>query len=129
VFVRLRASAHDLVVMNGDGSARRVVWSSRGIVGASWSPNGAWLAVEFWDGHDYELFALSADGATRRRLTRNDVDDSGPVWSPTGARIAFTRFAGVSNDVWTMTANGIGKRRLTTSPRHEAASDWATEPA
>jgi TolB protein len=98
-FVRFRASTNDLVVMNGDGSGKRVIWRSRDIVAASWSPDGSRLAVEFWDGNDHELFSVSAAGNTRRRLTRNDVDDSGPVWSPNGARIGFTRFARGSNDV------------------------------
>ena len=111
--------------MNGDGSGKRVLWSAPGILAASWSPGGAKLAVEYWDGNDSELYAVAAQGATKRRLTRNDVDDSAPIWSPRGVRIAFTRFADGSNDVWTMKADGTGKRRLTTGPRHESASDWA----
>lgn len=111
--------------MDGDGSGKHVVWSEPGIVGASWSPDGTKLAVEVWDGEDVELFAISANGAARTRLTRNDVDDFGPVWAPSSARMAYTRFAGRSNDVWTMRVDGTGKQRLTASPRHETAADWA----
>jgi TolB protein len=71
---------------------------------------------------------VGVDGAGLRRLTRNDVDDTGPVWSPTGARIAFTRLTGGSNDVWSMRPNGTDKRRLTTSSAHEAAGAWSPEP-
>jgi TolB protein len=124
VFVRFRATANDLVVMNADGGEKRVLWSRPGILRATWSPDGSRLAVEVWDGNDEELYAVSANGATRALLTRNDVDDFGPVWAPAGGRIAFTRFGGVSNDVWTMNRDGSGKRRLTTSPRHEIAADW-----
>lgn len=124
-YVRYRAATNDLVVMDGDGSGKRVIWSKRGLQSATWSPDGTELAVEVWAGNDAELYVVSANGASRTRLTRNDVDDFGPVWAPSGARVAYTRFAGRSNDVWTMRADGAGKQRLTASPRHEAAADWA----
>ena len=72
-----------------------------------------------------ELFVVRANGSRLRRLTRNDVDDTGPIWSPGGARIAFTRFTGSSNDVWSTRPNGSDKRRLTTGAAHEAAAGWA----
>jgi TolB protein len=124
VFVRDRRTTHDLVVMKGDGTGKRVLWSAPGIVAATWSPGGTQLAVEVWDGTDDELVAVSSAGK-RARLTRNDVDDFAPVWAPAGARIAFTRFGAVSNDIWRMDADGSSKRRLTTSSRHETAADWA----
>jgi TolB protein len=115
--------------MNANGSGKRKLWSRRGIGSAVWAPGGSRLAVEIFDGHDDEIYVVSADGTTRRRLTHNKVDDFGPVWAPSGRRIAFTRYANESNDVWSMRSDGRVKRRLAGSSAHESVFDWARVPS
>jgi Tol biopolymer transport system component len=128
-FVRRGANRSRLLLVNPDGSGLQTLWRRRGIGEAAWSPDGARLAVQVFDGEDGEIFVVRADGGARQQLTDNDVDDFGPVWSPGAGRIAFTRFAARSNDVWSMRSNGRDKRRLAGSGRHEAAFDWATVPS
>ena len=128
-FVRFRATRNALLVMNADGSGKRRLWSRPGIGAAVWAPGGSRLAVEIFDGHDDEIYVISADGRTRRRLTDNRVDDFGPVWAPSGRRIAFTRYANGSNDIWSMRSDGRVKRRLAGSPAHESVFDWTRVPS
>jgi Tol biopolymer transport system component len=128
-FVRFRATRNELLMMNADGGGKRRLWSRPGIGAAVWAPGGSRLAVEVFDGHDDEIYVVSADGRTRRRLTDNRVDAFGPVWAPAGHRIAFTRYAKGSNDIWSMRPSGRVKRRLAGSSAHESVFDRARVPS
>lgn len=64
---------------------------------------------------DFELYTMRPDGAGRRRLTRNDVDDREPVWSPNGRLIAFTRGREGGAAIWVAAPDGRHARRV--SPR------------
>jgi eukaryotic-like serine/threonine-protein kinase len=49
------------------------------------SPDGNWVTYEGWpDGINHDIFILSLDGATRKRLTTDKDQDFGPVWKPAG---------------------------------------------
>jgi Tol biopolymer transport system component len=60
---------------------------------SAWSPTGTWIA--FTRGFDgkREIWLVSPDGRTKRRLTRGH-DDFAPTWSPDGRCIIFTRDGG-----------------------------------
>ena len=69
---------------------------------------------------------MTADGRTRRRLTRDPAFDGYPSWSPDGRRIAFLRWHEGMADVYVMRADGTHVRRLTDdygSSRNSAESD------
>jgi len=128
-YVRRLASGSAIRAVRPDGTRNHLVIRSTFELGApTWSPRGARLVFEVWDGVDTELFRVSASSTGLRRLTRNSVADFGPVWGPGGGRIAFTRFSGDGNDVWTMLPDGSDKERLTSAARHEAVSDWGAGP-
>ena len=109
-WVRSHASGSQIRLVRADGSGRRLLFSTpRAVTAPTWSPNGARLAFELWDGEDTELYVIAFDGTGLRRLTNNDVGDFGPVWGPGSGRIAFTRFTTTSNDVWSMAPERAGQ--------------------
>ncbi|MFN3596044.1 MAG: TolB family protein [Rubricoccaceae bacterium] len=81
-----------LYVCRTDGSEVRAL--GRGERPA-WSPDGRWLAVMLTedDGHHLtgaDLYAVSADGAQRVRLTATpDRLEMNPAWSPDGRFVAY----------------------------------------
>jgi TolB protein len=86
----------------------------------AFSPDGTQIAFDAhrdggWESDDggWELFAMSADGGSRRPLTRNQVNDWGPAWSPDGSRIVFLSGLQDVYDIYTMRADGTDVRRLT----------------
>jgi Tol biopolymer transport system component len=85
-----------------------------------WSPDGTRLAYVGLDaGTDLDaprdIFIVSADGLTRRNITRDNAEENHwPVWSPDGTRIAFIR----NIELWTMNADGGDQRQVT------RASQW-----
>jgi Tol biopolymer transport system component len=56
--------------------------------GASWSPDGKWIAVGAMAGPGVHLFKVPADGGTPVRLV--DSVSSNPVWSPDGKFILYS---------------------------------------
>ena len=58
-----------------------------------WSPDGRWLVLttNVDGGADEEVWIVSKDGATRRRLTSNDAGDTAADWAPDGRSIIFER--------------------------------------
>ena len=76
-----------------------------------------------------QLYVVSDDGGTPRRLTDLDFDVGGIEWSPDGRRIYFTGDerqddeynSENTNDIWSVAVAGGSVRRLTTNPGSESA--------
>jgi Tol biopolymer transport system component len=77
------------------------------------------------DGTD--LYTVSIHGGTRRRLTNDDIAETGPVFSPDGKRVAYeaTGGRGGQNGVFTISAAGAHRHRI--SPPHAGLS-WQPLP-
>ena len=72
-----------------------------------WSPDGKWIVLTSnVDGDDEEVWVISADGVTRRKLTDNAVGDTAADWHPDGRRIVFRR--GASRDFEDLVMNADG---------------------
>jgi hypothetical protein len=93
-----------LYIADADGrNLRRVgrMW----VEDPAWSPDGQAIAFRSWvgpypgsaatvrtarrAGSNYELFVMSADAASPRRLTHTPQDEAAPAWSPDGTMLAF----------------------------------------
>src|SRR5512134_1872044 len=88
---------------------------------AELSPDGRWVVyevsrVEFPDWQRRtDLFLVSADGRTTRRLTRTAGDDeTGPRWHPRGGTIGFTSSReGKQRQLFLISAEGGEAQRVT----------------
>ena len=47
-----------------------------------YSEDGLWLAFEGKDGHNHDIYLMTATGASRTRLTTDPGNDFDPVWRP-----------------------------------------------
>jgi Tol biopolymer transport system component len=91
---RFRADGHGRRKITRELPGRRLEWSSGGLgIVVSVSPDGRRVAYASrpHEPPDPDLYAIGADGAGLRALTRNWVDDYAPAWSPDGTSVAFVR--------------------------------------
>jgi Tol biopolymer transport system component len=91
---RFRADGHGRRRITRELPGRRLEWSSRGLgIVVNVSPDGRRVAYASrpYEPPDPDLYAIGADGAGLRALTRNWIDDYAPTWSPDGTSVAFVR--------------------------------------
>ncbi|WP_270037424.1 TolB family protein [Solirubrobacter ginsenosidimutans] len=74
-----------------------------------------------FEGPDFEIFSMNADGSDVRQITFNELDDEDPAWSPDGRHIVFVRDfdpvrGQVNYDIFTMRASGGDERNITNHP-------------
>jgi Tol biopolymer transport system component len=113
-----------LAVMNGDGRHRRVLPRVDHVLGASWSPDGRFIAFDLFgpgprrNTYRRNVWTMNVDGRARfRRIVRNG--DS-PDWSPSGRAIAFVR----GGDIWVVDLNDRRQRRII---RHGRGPQWSPD--
>jgi len=110
-----------IVVVNADGTGRRVLVSSAG--DPAFSPDGSKLAYVAYpsrlaeEGH---LVVANADGSGARRLTATGESESRPAWSPRGRLIAFARGIGSSSAIVVTKPDGSSERVAVRSTAYAA---------
>src|SRR6266545_2513860 len=145
--------SHGITLMNADGTGRRKLRGCSGLAASGWSPDSTRLVCAAsgtvtsltrsgrhpsWspDGRtiafvDRErLWAIPADGGTRRRLSRRKVDEDGtPSWSPDSQRLAYAGSVGTNyrHDLFTIGADGSGERRLVQRISDLQTPSWSPE--
>jgi TolB protein len=92
------------------------------------SPDGRRIVFHSNRDVQFEIYAMSADGASPTNLTNNLEDDRYPSWSPDGSRIVWSRFVD-SFDLFTMGADGRDQRVVATTPYQELTGSWAPDGA
>jgi Tol biopolymer transport system component len=131
-------SVPNLYVMNADGSGqRRVTKEPIHVWGASWSPEGQWLAfasgVQGNPGN-FKIYVVNVDGSGQRQLTRGWPDQD-PAWSPAGQRIAFLSYRDeqpTGGRRWqkllnVMNADGSEQQRLTRLSNRDGSFSWSPD--
>jgi len=96
-FTRNTGTAADLWVMNADGTGQVQVTGTGLPVGGggvsdakpAWSPDGTLVAFVRGTGAAADIWIVTADGTTAKRLTVNSVEDYDPNWSPEGSKLVY----------------------------------------
>ncbi len=71
------------------------------------------IAYSGYDGNDYEIYTIKANGGSKLPVTANGATNYQPAYSPNGKRIAYVGYDGNDSEIYTVNANGGGKRQLT----------------
>jgi Tol biopolymer transport system component len=93
----------------------------------SWSPNGKRIAFTGHDGHDYEIYTISATGGSRFNVTNNTSDDLQPSYSPDGKKIAYVAHRGTGegsaqkydSEIYTVNVGGGGRAKVTNDSAYD----------
>jgi Tol biopolymer transport system component len=124
-----RAGTSRIVVVNADGTGRRV------LVGLAsdpaWSPNGSKIAYVGYPSRLSEtgsIVVANADGSGAHHITAAAAPELRPAWSPVGKRIAFTRVTGGMSTIVVTRPDGSGER-VAVGARGFGAVDPAWRPA
>ena len=93
----------------------------------SWSPNGKRIAFTGHDGHDYEIYTISATGGSRFNVTNNTSDDLQPSYSPDGKKIAYVAHRGTGegsaqkydSEIYTVNVGGGSRAKVTNDSAYD----------
>lgn len=85
--------------------------------GASWSPDGEWVAFFSNRDGDFAGYVVPAGGGTPTRVTPADAPGVADLaWSPDGEQLAFSSTSNVDSDVWVVGADGSNPKAVSTVP-------------
>ncbi|UCF37464.1 MAG: serine/threonine-protein kinase [Acidobacteriota bacterium] len=90
------------------------------------APNGRLLAVEIYDGRQWDIWLYDFERETSTRLTFDPADDRRPVWSPLGESVLFAsnRHGGNLNLYWKRVDGRGSVGKLTESPNEQWPWSW-----
>ena len=129
----------DIYVIQPDGTNLQRLTRDARAGRPSWSPDGERIAFmsarsnrkQAYDGAEYEIYVMDADGTNIQRLTHRPYADGHPDWSPDGTKVVFTVYGdqeGTGNSeehgIYVMDADGTNVRRLTAGGRGEGHPNW-----
>ena len=115
-FVSERSGTDEIWICESDGSKATQLTSFGGpaIYGPNWSPdsqNIAFTAVQ--KGLRDDVYSISTNGGTPRRLTTHPAEDKWPYWSHDGKWIYFASTRSGREEIWKMPASGGEALQLT----------------
>jgi len=70
-----------------------------------------------FDGTDYEIYTINANGGGERQITDNSTRDRYPYYSPNGKKIAYSGFDGTDSEIYTINVGGGASSTSPTTPR------------
>ncbi len=97
------------------------------------SPDGKWVAytVSFYDIEknrgNKDIFLVSTDGKTVRRLTYHEKSDFSPRWSPDGKYLAFISTREGTPQIFLLNMRGGEPQKLTDIPTGVSSFEWSPE--
>ena len=71
-----------------------------------WSPDGKWIAFQYYVDENWHIALVRPDGSELRQLTFGSVDDREPAWRPDGKSIVFSTDRERSLDLWEVVLDG-----------------------
>jgi TolB protein len=99
-----------------------------GNAGASWSPDGKWLAYSSNRlGRNAEIFVLNLEDGAEYQLTDSRGSNRNPVWSPDGQWIAFVSQRHGATEIYRIRPDGRDEQRLTDSRGHNYYPTWSPD--
>ena len=109
---------YGIYLMDADGGNRVRLSSpeAKNDIQPAWSPERCRIAFVRFSGTgkgEDDIYVMSADGKTIRRLTTDPGRDTFPDWSPDGKQISFISDRDGSPNLFVMDANGGNQRQLT----------------
>jgi TolB protein len=120
------SSRDEIVIVNADGTGKRVVNVAKGNQAPSWSPDGTKILFAGGEFPNINIHAMNVDGTDRRNIAPNPGFDYDPVWSPDGKTIAFVSgIRGQGPRVYVMNVDGSGRRRVTSMDGGEERPAWS----
>ena len=117
-----------LVLVNPDGTGLvRLARTNAAdyAIGASFSPDGRWIAYSKQGSSDPDVFVIHPDGSGEREITFSRGADIDPTWSGDGSRIAFETNRNGNSDIYSVDVNGANPEQLTSSPDAELDPSWS----
>ncbi|MEY3946779.1 MAG: hypothetical protein RJB03_1485 [Bacteroidota bacterium] len=112
------------VVPIGGGTPRRITAGSPSYW-HGWSADSKTLAYCAERNGEYDVYTISIEGGSEKRLTAEKGLDDGPEYSPDGKTIYYNSYADGSMEIWRMDADGQNKKQLT----NDAYSNWFAHPS
>lgn len=76
---------------------------------------------------NWEIYVMSTDGSTQRRITDNPAADRHPSWSPDGSMLAFESERDGNWEIYLMNMDGSSQRRLTSNSYDDNFPSWAPD--
>lgn len=120
----------DLFIYDLETGNRWLVSYRKGInSGANYLPSGKEILLTLSQKGSPDIFRMSVDGRTIRRLTRgpNRAMNVEPAISPDGNTIAFSSDRSGRPMVYTMSIGGTGVKRLTHAGRYNSTPSWSPD--
>src|SRR5262245_56137194 len=98
----------------------------------AWSPDGKWIAFQWYRDGAFHIWAIAPDGGGQRALTTGAYDDREPAWSHDGARVAFSSdrasiAAGVigNYNIWVLDTRTGALQQITRDPADDFMPTWS----
>lgn len=74
-----------------------------------------------------DIYTVSTEGGSARKLTSGPAYESAPVWSPDGSKIAFASDRNGGKDIYVMNVNGGSQQRLTFNSAAETPEAFSSD--
>ncbi|MEX1264843.1 MAG: hypothetical protein WEE66_13090 [Actinomycetota bacterium] len=114
-----RQGPRELWVADSDGSGATRIASSANVSGASWSPDGAWIAYAADTKEGSSIHLVRPDGTDDRMVgpLLTDRDYFSVSFSPDGSSLLFDQGTDVGFGIFAMSIDGTSVRRISDGDR------------